>query len=835
MSAQVDQGRVEQEAIQILRKELGTPEELPTRVRKVIDACEREEHELQRSMAAIINTQMTDTERAKKLLRESHDEVQTLQTELSAMNEIVIGVDASGAFKHLRQLFIFRKNVASIVEWTRGLKEVQYVKCGEELENGNVNYVFELVKRVNKVREQVMATGKQFRAEQQIFLPYFEKAEVVVSLLVAKILQIFEGAVIATINAAIAEADTPEFVILKDCVEICAAEREKPYVKSPGGDVLLRESVITAAINKGVEKYWDDEILGDVIDITREVPTVLEGMEKLFPLYQALQQTLSPLSTKFPLCALMLRSFNNLVVSTLTRYAEPSAEIESHNLIAAMKFATQYGEFMTEENLLAYVDEEDLGDLGADLLAAAVEGMRSHMAQLAKSCAITVAKEPPQSLPNGRLYTNGPVDLFTIINQSLAAVTSSAEPDVLLKLAGAINAALESYTSEVKNLSDFENWEDKFEGKDTKPEEWKEQRMGMMCAYCNDLDAIETGLDSVESTFAKLLSRSDPLFDDVRTSLPDLALYLVDEIASHLNGVCEVAWKEMFGLDEKAPDKWFNPSGETNPLGTITATLGEYLGQDLTAYLEESWFVKLCRQLLTRTTGAYIHFFVMGIRNAKEKGFSSEQWAGLVRRDADLWHKFWSEVLGASESNVVARAVKLACDAITVFAHILEARDPAQFSMILSREVLDDFGDCPTFVVQSIIDKRTKELDKSTREKMMAAWRERISFQNRDKVTDKPTTGWSQGKSYLGGLDQNAFVVEKQGFFSKKKDPVKEAELEKQRKKEKRKQERAAAEAARQQSGRGGRGQGGGAGGRGGGGGSAGVEVESLDALLGKK
>uniref|UniRef100_A0A0A9WD33 Photosystem I reaction center subunit XI n=1 Tax=Lygus hesperus TaxID=30085 RepID=A0A0A9WD33_LYGHE len=113
---------------------------------------------------------------------------------------------------------------------------------------------------------------------------------------------------------------------------------------------------------------------------------------------------------------------------------------------------------MTTYNYSRYVDLTVIDVIAASLITAAVDGLSAHLIRLSKACAINACtfQKTPTILPSGCPITTGPVDLFTILRQSIAGISSEVELRVMRQVSNACADAILAYLDECKQRSDFD-------------------------------------------------------------------------------------------------------------------------------------------------------------------------------------------------------------------------------------------------------------------------------------------------------------------------------------------------------------------------------------------
>ncbi|EPY39776.1 hypothetical protein AGDE_04152, partial [Angomonas deanei] len=305
-------------------------------------------------------------------------------------------------------------------------------------------------------------------------------------------------------------------------------------------------------------------------------------------------------------------------------YVDPDADVEANGLMEASEFIQWYKEMMVSCNFAQYVSIASIDELSAQFMANAVEGLSEHLTRLCRACAITVCNDAkgPTVLPSGQPITTGPVDMFAVLQQSLGGLTTAVETDVMRQIGSAVAAAICAYLDECKTRSDFDYCEEE-NASSANPESdevWQTRRMQYLYAFCNDCATIESNLDTIEIKFASCWEDagdgdfSNTPFQKVQDTLPENALYYLNEITLHVERVVESQWQLV-----ARSGPWY--TDEENPVQLIVETLAEYIDEEFTVMLPDQRQRKLIIQMLVRYVVKYfntlLEFLGDVIRNPK--------------------------------------------------------------------------------------------------------------------------------------------------------------------------------------------------------------------------
>lgn len=827
-----------QEALNTINGELVHPEDLEVAVPRLLRSCVTELKELRRSVSTMSSSQIAEAQRALQIVVESAKQVEDLRESFMKQGRLIQGLGAeTKAYTQLRQLHILRDNVGAVIKWSLALKEVRYDNLFALVSQRRFGSLYERLRRLQRIRQTVIAkAGAQYRSYQAIFEPYFAKLDAVLSSFVGEIYTVLmEDTMSVSILKALDDSpDTggangpdedpfPEFTALKECIAVCGEEMEAPIlgVGDAGREQEppIREDLVHAAVAKSVGKYWEDEVMIDVVDPVGQLSMYLEQMKKVEPLLEALEMTLIPLSTRLSLFGVVVQAIHAEVTHVMEAYADPDADIEANGLMEASQFIQWYREMVCRNNYSKYVDVSSIDDLSAALMTAAVGGLTAHLTRLCTTCAITVCNDPngPTILPSGYPVTTGPMDVFAVLQQTLSGLTAAVDTGVMRQIGKACAEAVYAYLKECRERIDFDLWEEENASLPTPQaaNDWQQRRVMLLYAFVNDCATVESNLDTVELRFASCWEcavvdgggdESRPgapphdggggnglsPFQRVQDALPDNVLFYLDEIVAHVERVVGDQWAAVFraGL-------WYED--DNNPVLLIVNTISEYIEEEFSVMLQEHRLRKVVRQMLVRYVQRYISTLLefLGDVIRKPKKNAVDNWNAFIdcmARDITISVNMWSQHCVEGQGQLLDLARK----AMELMKDLLAVKKPVDFAYILQEKLLDDFGDCPTFVISFALEARQREVDQDTRERMKTIWEERTAYQRRDKGTDLPTAGWSQGPSFYGSIDRSIADLEHQrGIF--RKSAKKKRDEEMARKAAQEKETKRAARRARQE------------------------------------
>ncbi|KPI87694.1 hypothetical protein ABL78_3232 [Leptomonas seymouri] len=856
-----------QEVIGTINTELQLNTDLEVTVPRLLRSCQNESREVRRAMNSIASSQIVEAQRALQIVQQNYNKVQQLRELFLKQGSLIRGLGSDTlSYKHLRQLHYLRDNVSSVISWSEALREVRYGNLYVLVERQNFKSMYTRLRKLQLIRRTVITkAGVRYRSFQAVFEPYFEKLNVILTMFVSAVLKFLEeDAMIIAIQKALEDEPTDgayaggyvgigaaagskaksgdfedappgPFESLRQCVAVCASEVEKPTFNFGSDGVetepLINEDVIYAAVAKGVAQLWEEQIMQDVVDPIAQISVYLEQMKKVEPLLEAFELTLSPLSTNFSFFSLVVQAVHAEVMNVMNSYVDPGAEVEANGLIEASLFIQWYKEMMTTNNFTQYVDVSTIDEMSASFMTVAVGGLSEHLTRLCRACAMTVCNDPkgPTVLPTGMPITTGPVDMFTVLQQSLSGLNTAINVSVMRQIGKACADSIYAYLEECKQRSDFDYWEDNNASLPSPeaPDQWQQRRMLFLYAFCNDCTTIENSLDTIELKFASCWDYESPTgmdggnsgggggggdgdadnagaadaagenfatpFQKVQDALPMCALYYLDEITAQVERVVEGQWAKVF-----RPGEWYSDS--TNPVQLIISTEADFIEEEFETMLQEQRSRKLIRQMLIRNVekymGTLMEFLADTLRNPKKNPV--ESWLTFVdclQRDIDLSLDMWSHHLSDKQGGIL----DLAQRALEVCKALLTVRKPVDFEYLLQEKILDDFDDCPTFVIRFCLEVRPQEVDRDTLGRLMAVWTERTAYQRRDK-RDIPVRDPKKPPSFFGAIDRSIADLEKHsGFFGrsvKKKRAAEQEQMVRQRKLTKRAAREAQQEAA---------------------------------------
>ncbi|CBZ28198.1 conserved hypothetical protein [Leishmania mexicana MHOM/GT/2001/U1103] len=817
--SEAEKANLKQEVLNSINTELLLNTDLEVTVPRLLRSCQNESRELRRAMNSIASSQIVEAQRALQIVKSNYGKVQELRELFLKQGDLIQGLGADTlSYKHLRQLHCLRDNVSSVIKWSEALKEVRYGNLYMLVEQQSFRFMYGRLRNLQLIRRTVITkAGARYRSFQAVFEPYFEKLDVILSMFVNQVYKFLrEDAMVIAIQRALEDGpsddgshcgtgfagagenkgdeEAPEpYECLRQCIAICGDEIENPVLNFGSDGVetesQINEEAIYSAVAKGVAQLWEEQIMQDVVDPFRQISVYLEQMKKVEPLLGAFELTLFPLSTKLPFFRLVVQAVHAEVMNVMQSYSSPSAELEANGLIEASLFIQWYEEMMVTNSYAQYVDFSAIDELSASFMTAAVGGLSAHLTRLCRACAITVCNDlkGPTILSSGLPITTGPVDVFSVLQQSLAGMNTAIDVTVMRKIGKACADAIYAYLDECKQRTDFDYWEDENNSLPSPQpaEEWQQRRMLFLYAFCNDCTTIENNLDTIELKFASCWDYDNPgagddeddgtsagadgdggdifstPFRKLQDALLEDAFYYLDEITAQVERLVEEEWEKVFRTEE-----WYTDA--TNPVQLIINTEAEYIDEEFATMLQDQRSRKLTRQMLIRNIVKYINtlieFLADLIRNPKKNTVDSWlTFVDCVQRDIDISLGMWREHLSDRQGQLL----DLGQRALELMKQLLSVKKPVDFGYLLQDKLLDDFGDCPTFVIRFCFEARSQEVDRETRERLMAVWAERTTYQKRDSK-DKPTLGWSQPPSFLGSVDRSLAELEKpSGFFGR--------------------------------------------------------------------
>ncbi|KAF5219498.1 putative Exocyst complex component Sec6 [Trypanosoma cruzi] len=803
-----DRENLNREVVAAINNELVHHENLEVTVPRLLRSCANEAKELRRAINSMASSQMLEGHRAVQIVKECGERIQDLRELFMEQGDLITGMEVtSGSYKQLRQLHFLRENILSVIKWAEALKEVRYTNLYKLVEQRQFAEVHKRLRRLQLIRRTV--SEKADSKYRNAFEPYFEKLDAVQTMFVSEVYKLLEeSSMHVAIQMALEDlpdAGTvaevfPEFKQLEECVQLCGEEvgggedgTGSGVLCTADGEPLITEEKVYLAVRKCVARLWEEQVMVDVVDPIAQISTYLEQMKKVAPLLGALELTLIPLSTKFSFFALVVGSIHDEVMNVLQGYVDPAAEVEATGLLEASQFVQWYKESMTEANYAIYIDLNAIDSLSALMMTSAVGGLSAHLIRLCRACAISVGtgRSEPTTMKNGLPVTTGPADMFAVLQQSLGGLSTAIEVSVMRQIGVACAEAIGAYLEECKIRSDYDFWEEENESMRISVEEWTTRRLLFLYAFCNDCSTIERNMDTIEIKFASYWDDeeggeySSP-FQQTQDLISEHALFYLDEIVLHVERVVDAQWALLFRSKD-----WY--SVDDNPTQVIIDTMSDFIDEEFTKALEETRMRLAMRSMLTRYVQKYLttlmEFLGEVIRHQNNR--SVEDWNAFVdcfSRDTVLAMDMWDERVKEGNGKLVNSARRV----LEVIMHLLSVKKPVDFNFIVQKDLLDDYGDCPSFVVRFILQARQNELDKDSRDTMMALWNERVAFQQRGP-DDVPTVGWSQPPSFLGALDRSLAELNKRGGLfrtSPRKRRVKAEQKRREDEKQARREER---------------------------------------------
>ncbi|RNE99803.1 hypothetical protein TraAM80_07995 [Trypanosoma rangeli] len=778
-----DRSNLSKEVVAAINNELVHHENLEVTVPHLVRSCANEAKELRRAINSMASSQMLEGHRAVQIVRECGERIQDLRKLFMKQGDLITGMEVtSGSYTQLRQLHFLRENILSVIQWAEALKEVQYTNFYALVEQRRFAAVYKHLRRLQLIRQTV--SEKTSSKYHSAFEPYFEKLDAVQTVFVSEVYKLLEeSSVHVAIQMALEDipgagtvAETfPEFTQLEECVQVCGEEIgggeggvSTGVLCTVDGEPLITEEKVYRAVRKCVTRLWEEQVMVDVVDPFGQISTYLEQMKKVAPLLGALEMSLIPLSTKLSFFATVVGAIHSEVMGVLQGYVDPAVEVEATGLLEALHFIQWYKAAMTEANYAAYIELDAIDSLSAAMMTSAIEGLSAHLVRLCRACAMSIrdGRSEPLTLPNGLPVTAGPVDMFAVLQQSLGGLSTAIEVPVMRKIGVACAEAIKAYLEECKMHSDYDYWEEENDTAGIPVEEWTMHRLVFLYAFCNDCSTIERNMDTIELKFASYWDEeeggehSSP-FQQTQDLISEHVLFYVDEIVLHVERVVNAQWNLVFRSKE-----WYDSNA--NPTEVIIDTIGDFIDEEFTKALEESRMRMAVRSMLTRYVHKYLttlmEFLGEVIRHQSTR--SVEDWNGFVdcfSRDTVLAMKMWGERVKEGNGKLVNAARRV----LELIMHLLSVKKPVDFNFLVQKDLLDEFGDCPSFVVRFILKARQKELDTETRDTMLSLWNECVAHQQRG-ADDVPTVGWSQAPSFLGALDRSMAELDKRGSFFRK-------------------------------------------------------------------
>lgn len=862
-----EQESLQQEVIQSMNHELVHPEDLDTLVPKLYQSCETEAGELRRSINSIVSLQMVEAQRAMELIRSSSERVNDLRLQLLKQAELLSGVrEETLPLKHLRQLHILGQNINSIIHWATALKEVRYENLFHLVEKRNFRELYEKIKSLQLIRHTVVRkAGDRYRIFESAFEPYFSKLDLISKAFVTELCSLLEeDGVNIIIQKALAENEsdeTPGFIHLKECCRVCMEELERTppnggtlnpprdakentvlelvTVDPTSGEVRrvpgITSEKLEECITKNVTSLWKNQVVTAELTKTAldDTKVFFDRLRKVEPLMEAVQMTLVPLSSsRFLYFEIVMQTLHDCVLDAVSIFTEKKEELDANILVQASQFLQWYAKMLRSYPYLSFLKKTEEIDQKSDIcMAAAVTGLSAHLNRLCQACALEVFKQTPTVPPSSSsssssinyVVTCGPVDLFSILQQTLSGLSTSMDIDVMKAVGHACADGICTYLNTCRNGIDRDSWEEQNEAGTNankggqkaatsnaeEVKDWEQRRLLFLYALCNDVDTIKNNVDAIKMRFSMCwdftnsVSPSGELgssswassedaspFPLVHETLSDLSLYCLQEIDVQVDRVVAQQWVLMFRVGP-----WYD--SEKNPFRVILMTQMEYIDEEYRTMVPEIQLRKLATKMLSSTVhhflSALLEFLADVIRNSKK--FPVDDWGVFVNhfiRDIDLLTQVWQERVGKEVSRDV---YETSIEAVRLMKELLCVKKPVDFEFLIRDSLLEKFGDCPTFVIQYSLDSRLSQLSVESRERMMKIWKEIIRPQQRDNNDMISRSQWDRPSSPFGLLNRDiAQFYKSGGLFSKsaKKKLLAERQQKLLQEKERRRRERSA-------------------------------------------
>jgi hypothetical protein len=792
---------LQDDAIRAINQELARTDELHVAVPRLLQSCDNELSEVRKSIHAIVSTQTGEALRSRRVLKEASEKIVKLQSEFVEQGDILSGMQTAACYRQLKQLTVLRANVQRIIKWTEALKAIHHFPFDKSLRSGKFLEIYERLCETQDIRTSVMKKAASDPHASQVFEPYFVKLDSILEIFLMHVQSVFEGSAMIAIlhvlgdddgnESAADESDEDEegnpirkFVHLEECIEICSREKSNPCTHKRNGydaENVLDSKGVANWVKQSVSQTWVDEVMGDVVDSITQMDEYLDSMKKLEQIMVALEMALAPLSTKFPFVSMVIVAFHCEVLTVVRRYADPVEELEATKLLEAIKFLRWYSSFLDECSFLQYLESgtSEIDDIIAQMMKLAVSGMSQHLTHLSDSCAQTTCELEPKALPSGQIFSTGPTDLFTILQQSLGNITTSVETEVSQKLAKACADGVRAYITECKKRMDYDYWEDEKSG-GAPSSEWSSRRLNFLYAFCNDLTTIEENLEVLELKFANVWTEDvdETPFQQLRDHIFEDINFYIDEISDHVNRLVSEEWKKLF-----VSSSW--QSADSNPLRAILDTMADFMDEEFSVVIHDAHAKVLTKSMMMDSFRRYLSElfrYFKETQNSKWKPTDAEIFHAALARDATELHSFWAGRTISTRTQFVDQG-RQAIDVLADLMRYIAGERTDLFERVLRGRLIENFGDCPSFVITYIIEKRS-DVDSKTKARLSAIWNDLIKSQHRENDV---AVNWKQGSTFLGGISRD-FAPESKSFFSKKKKPKEDEAAQRSRvKDEKRK------------------------------------------------
>lgn len=773
---------LQDEAIRAINQELARTDELHVAVPRLLQSCDNELSEVRKSIHAIVSTQTGEACRSRRVLKEASEKIVKLQSAFVEQGDILSGMQTAACYRQLKQLTILRANVQRIIKWTEALKAIHHFPFDKSLRSGKFLEIYERLCETQDIRTSVMKKAGSDPHASQVFEPYFMKLDSTLEIFIMHVQSVFESSAMIAILHVLGDDDDEEgaddesdedehgnpirkFVHLEECIEICSREKSNPCMHKRNGydaENVLDPNGVALWVKQSVSQTWVDEVMGDVVDPISQMDEYLDSMRKLEQIMVALDMALAPLSTKFPFISMVVVAFHSEVMAVVRRYADPEEELEATKLLEAIKFLRWYSSFLEESSFLTYLasGNSEIDDIIAQMMKLAVSGMSQHLTHLSDSCAQTTCELEPKALPSGQIFSTGPTDLFTILQQSLGNITSSVETEVSQKLAKACADGVRAYIAECKKRMDYDFWEDEKSG-GAPASEWSHKRLNFLYAFCNDLTTIEENMEVLELKFANVWTEDvdETPFQQLQGHILDDINFYIDEINEHVNRLVSDEWKKLF-----VSSAW--QSADTNPLRAILDTLADFMDEEFSVVIHDAHAKKLAKSMMMDSFRRYLSElfrYFKETQSSKWKPTDAEIFHAALARDAAELHSFWKDRTTSTRVQLVDQG-RQAVDVLADLMRYIASDKIDLFERVLRGRLIETFGDCPSFIITYIIEKRS-DVDSKTKARLTAVWNDLIKNQHRENDV---FVNWKHGTTFLGAVSRD-YAPESRGFFGKKK------------------------------------------------------------------
>eukprot|EP00759_Apiculatamorpha_spiralis_P003396 PhF_6_TR11592/c0_g1_i1/m.18763 len=811
---------IEQEAMHTVNQKLQEYEQIDARLFTTLETMRTEKRELDEQIRAMSRTQILDGHKANSLISQGSARLQKLKDDFSAVSGVIQTMNAAQAeYQSLRRIYFVRRNIRLVREYTVMLLEFQ----------GRAKDLMEMVQTENTILEPYGVAAEVLRViveargsnlppakhskMMSVYRPYVDLVENLGNAICKKfeelIGKMFDTAILIANDD---EKGESEMTLLQEAVEVYRLEEKAKIFANLGGhnaddETLspIRTSTMLQVISEAVERHWDAAVskLGDTTS------KVKETLEKMVDFTNLMQYAVLMLVELFPesldMKSWFIKTIHEQLFYQLKHFANPNNGLVALDQIDCVNWIATYLGTLDNWGFKDSIDMGELVRLRDTLVNQAVEGMDEHMSKQCKSTAHTVSEHPiERDEQTNKLFTSGPVDLNTILDDNLSGLLKVAPPNCKIALAHATIRAVRSFVERTLDLCTDDSWAIKLaQEEQTKQEKehnnggegepppqqdegaeppdpemlWRERRMYYCIAFSNDLLKIQTNLMELvlplfegdggvaEETFSEYISE---LLDQG----PQFLVYTSDFVVRAL----DKGYMECFSYDQDPVEKVIKP------------TLTDFMENDFKVVLEDFWVLKLITRLMRDTSLAYLTTFFKKFMD--EKTYPEDSWR-WIQRDMYTLRRYWSEALDGKQGTGNTYYL----EAIHLVESLLRLSEKAEFAQICSQLIFNYFPDTPKFVIQTIFEKRFDANKKLTGE-VMDIWAERVAYQERD-AEDIPTRGIPDSVD----LPTLMALLPKEYFLDKKKrkkyEENKAKESAKEKDKEKKDKEKAKAEKAK--------------------------------------